>query len=209
MPGRQRETWMTQALLNQNVLVLNRHWTAVHVTTARRALILLYGDHARVVTEDYATHDFESWRDFSRAAENVRKISTPGYQIAIPEVILLTRFQKFPPRHVKFSRRNIYLRDNHTCQYCGVIPPRDELTIDHVIPRSRGGKTTWENVVLACVRCNTKKGNKLPSEANLQLLSTPTKPHWLACATFNTRGQGSSLWQKFIDTAYWNTPLQE
>lgn len=209
-PVRQPETEMTQTLLNQNVLVLNRHWTAVHVTTARRALILLYGEHARVVTEDFATHDFESWRDLSVALDNVSKITTPGFQIAVPEVIMLTRFHKLPPRQIKFSRRNIYLRDNHTCQYCGIMPPRDEITIDHIIPRSRGGKTTWENVVLACVRCNTKKGSKMTSEANLVLLSVPTKPHWLACTTFNVRGQGgNSLWQKFIDNAYWNTSLHE
>lgn len=196
-------------MLNQNVLVLNRHWTAVHVTSARRALILLYGDHARVVTEDFATHDFESWRDLSRAAESVRKVSTPTFQIAVPEVIMLTRFHKLPPRQVKFSRRNIYLRDNYTCQYCGKIPAREELTIDHIIPRSRGGKTTWENVVLACIRCNTKKGSKLPHEAGIKLLSTPTRPHWLACSLFSQRTPDSSLWQKFIDSAYWNTPLEQ
>lgn len=200
---------MTQTVLNQSVLVLNRHWTAVHVTNARRALVLLYGEHARVVTDDFVTHDFESWRDLSAVLENAKKIQTPAFQIAVPEVIMLTQFHKFPPRQVKFSRRNIYLRDNHTCQYCGIMPPKDEITIDHIIPRSRGGKTTWENVVLACVRCNTKKGSKLPQEANLKLLSTPVKPHWLACTNFNTRAQGSSLWQKFIDSAYWNVPLQE
>lgn len=198
-----------QNLLSQSVLVLNRHWTAVHVTTARRALVLLYGEHAKVVTEDYATHDFESWRELSQYVDTMRKITTPTFQVAIPEVILLTRFHKFPPRQVKFSRRNIYLRDNHTCQYCGVMPPKDEITIDHILPRSRGGKTTWENVVLACIRCNTRKGSKLPAEAGLRLLSDPKKPHWLACSQFNARSFESSLWQKFIDNAYWNTPLQE
>ena len=102
---------MTQTLLNQSVLVLNRHWTAVHVTTARRALILLYGEHAKVVTEDFSTHNFDSWRDLSAALDTMRKITTPSYQIAIPEVVMLTRFHKLPPRQVKFSRRNIYLRE--------------------------------------------------------------------------------------------------
>ena len=200
---------MTQTLLNDSVLVLNRHWSAVHVTSARRALILLFADHARVVTGDYSTHDFDSWRDMSLFMNTIRKISTPVYQIAVPEVIMLTRFGKFPPRQVKFSRRNIYLRDNHTCQYCGCIPPKDELTIDHVIPRSRGGKSTWENVVLACMRCNTRKGNRLLHEAGIKLLSVPKKPHWLECSQFVSRHQTSSLWQKLIDTAYWNVPLKE
>lgn len=200
---------MPTELLNESVLVLNRHWVAVHITSARRALILLYSDHARVVTEDYAVHDFDSWRELSMAMKSVKKIATPAYQIAIPEVIMLTEFSKFPPRQVKFSRRNIYLRDNYTCQYCGTVPPRDELTIDHVIPRSRGGKSVWENVVLACMRCNMKKGNRLPEEAGLKLLSKPQKPHWLACTSFHTRPQAHSLWQRFLDNAYWNVPLKE
>lgn len=198
-----------QGLLNQSVLVLNRHWAAVHVTTARRALVLLYGEHAKVVTDDFATHNFDSWRDLSQFLETARKITTPSYQMAIPEVIMLTQFNRFPPRQVKFSRRNIYVRDNYTCQYCGCIPPKDELTIDHVLPRSRGGKSTWENVVLACMRCNTRKGNRLLHEANLKLLSQPKKPHWLECSQFNVRPAESSLWQKFVDNAYWNTPLKE
>ena len=195
--------------LSQSVLVLNRHWTAVHVTSANRALVLLYGDRARVVADDYSTHDFESWRDLSEVMESVSKISTPSFQIAVPEVIILNHFHKIPTRQVKFSRRNIYLRDNHTCQYCGKIPPKEELTIDHVIPRSRGGRTNWENVVLACIKCNMKKGSKLVQEAGLKLLSEPKKPSWLAGSQFNVKSPVSSFWQKFLDSAYWNVSLRE
>jgi len=197
------------SVLNQSVLVLNRHWTAVHVTSANRALVLLHGDRARVVTDDYATHDFESWRDLSTVMDEVAKVATPSFQIAVPEVIILTHFHKVPPRQVKFSRRNIYLRDGHTCQYCGKVPPKEELTIDHVLPRSRGGKTTWENVVLACIKCNMKKGSKLVSEAGLKLKSIPKKPNWIVCSQFNLKAPVSSLWQKFLDNAYWNVPLDE
>ena len=199
-----------QSLLNESVLVLNRHWTAVHVTSARRALVLVFSEHARVVSEDFSTHDFGSWREFTRMSESVKKISTPGFQVLLPEVVMLTQFNRFPPRSVKFSRRNIYLRDNHTCQYCGCLPPKDELTIDHVIPRSRGGKSVWENVVLACMKCNMRKGNLLVNQAGMKLLSVPRKPHWLSCAQYNLRpAHQSSLWQKFIDSAYWNTSLHE
>lgn len=194
-------------LLNESVLVLNRHWTAVHVTTAHRALNLLYADHARVVGEDFQTYSFDSWRDISEYVQSVGMIKTPSFQIAVPEVIMLSRFQKLPPRQIKFSRRNIYQRDRHTCQYCGKIPARDELTIDHVLPRSRGGKTTWENVVLACVRCNTRKGSKLLSEAGLTLLNEPVRPHWLAASQLDVRPNSPGLWQKFVDNAYWNVDL--
>lgn len=195
--------------LNHSVLVLNRNWTAVHVTSANRALVLLYGDRARVVTDDYATHDFESWRDLSAVMETVSKVATPSFQIAVPEVIILNHFHKVPPRQVKFSRRNIYIRDAHTCQYCGKVPPKEELTIDHVIPRSRGGRTTWENVVLACLRCNMKKGSKLVNEAGLKLRTEPKKPHWMVCSQFQVKSPVSSLWQKFLDSAYWNVQLDE
>lgn len=198
-----------QSVLNHSVLVLNRHWTAVHVTSARRALVLLYGDSARVVADDYSTHDFESWRELSEVMNQVQKISTPTFEIAVPEVIMLTEFSRFPPRQLKFSRRNIYLRDTHTCQYCGKVPKKEELTIDHVLPRSRGGKTTWENVVLACIKCNMKKGNKLLHEAGLRLLNQPVKPHWLAGSHFHHKVPTGSLWQKFLDSAYWNAQLDE
>lgn len=198
-----------QSMLNHSVLVLNRHWTAVHVTSARRALVLLYSDHARVVTEDYSTHDFHSWRELSEVMERAQKISTPSFEVAVPEVIMLTEFNRFPPRQLKFSRRNIYLRDNHTCQYCGKVPKKEELTIDHVVPRSKGGKTTWENVVLACIKCNMKKGSKLVQEAGLKLLNTPVKPHWLACSQFQGKVPTGSFWQKFVDSAYWNAQLDE
>lgn len=198
-----------QSLLNESVLVLNRHWTAVHVTSARRALVLLAADHARVVADDYAVHDFQSWREVSEFLEEAARIATPSFQIAIPEVIILRNFHRFPPRQVKFSRRNIYLRDNYTCQYCGVMPPKDELTIDHVLPRSRGGRSTWDNVVLACIRCNTRKGSHLPHEASMKMLTQPHKPHWLACSQFNFRAQERSMWQRFLDNAYWNLPLKE
>lgn len=198
-----------QTMLNQSVLVLNRHWTAVHVTSARRALVLLYGDNARVVMEDYSTHDFESWRELTEVMSQVQKISTPSFEIAVPEVIMLTQFNRFPPRQLKFSRRNIYLRDDHTCQYCGKVPKKEDITIDHVIPRSKGGKTTWENVVLACIRCNMKKGNKLVPEAGLKLLNQPVKPHWLACSQFHAKIPSGSFWQKFLDSAYWNAQLDE
>ncbi len=198
-----------QSMLNHNVLVLNRHWTAVHVTSARRALVLLYGDHARVVVDDYSTYDFETWRELTEVMSQVEKITTPTFEIAVPEVIMLTQFNRFPPRQLKFSRRNIYLRDSHTCQYCGKIPHKEELTIDHVLPRSRGGKTTWENVVLACIRCNMKKGSKLLQESGLRLLNHPVKPHWLACSQFHQKLPASSLWQKFLDRAYWDTQLDE
>lgn len=196
------------SLLNQSVLVLNRHWLAIHFCNVRRALCLLYSDLARVVDEAHQTHDFQSWRELSQAASSPEKIHSPGFSILVPQVIMLTRYSRRPPQQVKFSRRNIYLRDSHQCQYCGATPPRDELTIDHVTPRSRGGRTTWDNVVLACISCNTRKSNRLPDECGMRPRRPPARPHWPLLGQRLHGGPPRSLWQKFVDTAYWNSILE-
>ncbi len=200
----------SRSLLDQGVLVLNRHWTAIHVCTVRRALALLFQDLAHVVTEDYQALDFDSWRDVSASRPRDGSfIHTPQYAICAPDVIVLARYNRMPPRKVKFNRRNIFLRDNFTCQYCGAKPRRDELTIDHIVPRSRGGGSTWDNVALACVKCNAKKGNLSLKEAGLSLVRPPKRPHWLACVSYVPGPRGRSIWERFVDKAYWMADLHE
>lgn len=200
---------MTEAI-NRPVLVLNRHWGAVHICTVRRALSLVYQELARFVTEDYETYDFESWRELSQYGQaHTDMIRTPSYQIRVPQVIVLGRYQHTPPRTVRFNRRNIYIRDGNRCQYCGCNPSRDDMTIDHVIPRSRGGKSTWENVLLACTKCNTKKGDRLIHECNMIPLSQPKKPTWMATLRILPNPEDRSVWERFVDKAYWETNLQE
>lgn len=203
-------------MLTNGVLVLNRNWQAIHVCSVNRAIALLVQDLAYVVTENYETYNFDSWRSFSQAAEeaeamgrSVRYIHSPSFRLRVPDVILLTRYTRVPPRTVKFNRRNIYLRDNYQCQYCGCKPCREELTIDHVNPRSRGGRSTWENVVLACQDCNSRKGSKLLPIKGMALLKQPKKPHWLAVVRASMRGPDRPAWSRFVDVAYWNADLDE
>lgn len=196
-------------LLNQSVLVLNRNWIAVNICDVRRALTLLYQDVARVVTENFEILTFDSWRDLSRFANHDEIVHTPRYPLMIPQVVKLVFYSHFPPLHVKFSRRNIYLRDKNQCQYCGARPPREDMTIDHVVPRSHGGKSVWENVVLACSRCNTRKGNLTLAKSGLALIRKPSRPHWLLGSRPDFNPDNRPLWQKFIDEAYWNVPLEE
>lgn len=96
-----------------------------------------------------------------------------------PAVIKLTRYvNRYRQGHAKFSRKNVYARDNYRCQYCEEMFAPKDLTFDHVIPRSLGGKTTWQNVVASCVPCNLKKGNKTPEQARLTLRKKPQQPSW-------------------------------
>ncbi|MBI5153970.1 HNH endonuclease [Candidatus Poribacteria bacterium] len=199
-------------MTNSGVLVLNRNWMAIHVCTVPRSISLLVQGLAQVVTEDYRTYSFESWRELSLhvQSEGNRFIHSPSVRLMVPEVILLTRFHRVPPRMVKFNRRNIYIRDQMTCQYCGRKPAREDLTIDHVVPKSRGGRSEWENVVLACQACNARKGSHLLGEIHhIALLRKPRKPHWVSIIRHTLKGQERPIWQKFVDAAYWNVDLEE
>ena len=200
-------------MIEGSVLVLNRHYQPVHVTSAKRAFTLLYAGVARVIAPDYSTFDFESWAALG-VTSGQDAVQTIGRMIAIPRVIILQVYDRLPKQKIRFSRHNIYTRDDNTCQYCARLFPRTELNLDHVIPRARGGRTTWENVVCCCVPCNLRKGCRLPEEAGMRLLKTPARPRWSA-ATRTIGGQlGRKLahreWLPFVgvvDASYWNTEL--
>lgn len=196
------------ALLNQKTLVLNRSWHAIHVTTVRRALSLLYQNAAKVVTPDtFEMHDFLSWADLARA-KNTPCIRTVRLLIPAPEVIVLKGYDGVPIRRVSFSRRNIYKRDKYTCQYCGRRRPTEDLSIDHVVPRSSGGKLSWTNCVISCLECNVKKGNRTLKEAGMRLIRQPTKPDWAPYLEL-TLGYRRQSWEKFISDRYWDAELEE
>ena len=199
-------------MIDAQVLVLNKSWVAVNVTPLKRAIMLLFHNHARVVhPSDYTLYDFPSWCALSAyggvPADPRRVIHTPKMDIRVPEVIVLSEFNGYVKREVRLSRRNIFLRDRHVCQYCGRRFGKPELTIDHVVPRSRGGRDTWDNLVLACMACNLKKGSKLPEEAGMPLLRRPAAPRWLPRFGAQIPREELMTWQKFVDLAYWNTEL--
>jgi 5-methylcytosine-specific restriction endonuclease McrA len=198
-------------VLNAAVLVLNRSYLPIHVTSVRRAFSLLYQGLARAVNNQYETFDFESWQALSVTVHE-DAIGTVGGLIRVPRVILLTAFDRVPKRHVRFSRLNIYARDRSICQYCGRRLPRSELNLDHVLPRSRGGSSTWENVVCSCVDCNRKKGGRTPDDAGLRLIRKPFRPRWTPVLGVLGGRAGHPEWRPFlsiVDAAYWNAELVE
>ncbi len=197
-------------MIEGQVLVLNRSWVAVNIASVRRALNLLYQGAARAVhPSDYSVYDFDDWCELSQLNHDGQYIRTPNIRIRIPEVILLTIFNGFVHREIRFSRRNIFERDNNTCQYCGKRLSKSDLTIDHVVPRSRGGGDSWGNLVLACVPCNVKKGDKTPQEADMPLIHKPVKPFWLPNLGARIPRNQILSWQRFIDAAYWDAELRD
>ena len=164
-------------MLKSSVLVLNRVYLPVHVTTVRRAFSLIYQGSAKAVDSQYQTFDFQAWT-CRPVAKGGDAIGTVHGRVPVPRVIVLAYFDRVPKRHVRFSRSNIFSRDRHTCQYCGDKPSRAGLNLDHVVPRSQGGRTCWENVVCCCIACNRRKGGRTPAQAGLRLQRTPRRPRW-------------------------------
>ena len=197
-------------MLDGNVLVLNRSWAAVHIASPRRALTLLYIGAARAVhPQYYSLHDFDDWVTLSQNGLGGRYVNTTSFRVRVPEVILLSLFNGFIHHEVRFSRQSIFERDKSVCQYCGKHFPRTQLTIDHVLPQSRGGGDTWENLVLACLHCNVRKGNRTPDEANMPLLIRPYKPAWMPHFGARVPHDQLDVWKKFVDTSHWGMPVRE
>ncbi|MEX2560896.1 MAG: HNH endonuclease, partial [Pirellulales bacterium] len=154
--------------LAASVLVLNRFYMAVHVVSVRRAFTLLFRELAEVVHVEqgqYANYNFESWREISELKANFKEpnedwIRAVNFEIQVPRVIRLLFYDRLPKQAIRFNRRNIFARDANHCQYCGRRFATSELSLDHVIPRSRGGPTSWENIVCSCVKCNVKNGGR-------------------------------------------------
>jgi len=188
-------------MLDSNVLVLNRSYLPVHVTSVRRAFALIYRDVARAVDKEYQTFDFEQWHH----VDGEPAIGTAKGPIRVPRVILLVTYDRIPKRQIRYSRVNIFVRDKYTCQYCGAKPPRSELNLDHVVPRSMGGKTTWDNVVASCVDCNRRKGGRTPQQARLRLRRKPSRPRWTPLMNLAISHSRYEEWQPFlgiVDTAH-------
>lgn len=198
-------------VLNTSVLVLNRSFLPVHLTTVKRAFTLLYIGTAKVVDRQYRTFDFSSWSDL-RAGYGDDTIGVVNRVIKVPRVIALTTFDRLPKNHVRFNRLNIFARDKNTCQYCGKIFSKHDLNIDHVLPRSRGGQSVWENVVCSCHECNRRKAGRTPDEAAMKLITRPRRPRWTPYSPFTVRSLRYEEWKPFlniVDASYWYAELEK
>lgn len=208
------------AVLSHPVLALNKVFAPIHVIDVRRALSLLVTGAAEVVDTDdphLGTYDLASWREMSELKAEMESggdwVGLVRGRLAAPRVVRLTKFDRRRYRHrgrtsgpfVPLNRRNIYHRDANVCQYCGRKFPTSELSLDHVMPRSRGGGDTWENLVCACTGCNARKADKTPAEARMKLIRLPRA---LKTPVQLIRVQHAS-WAQFVEEAYWNVELKE
>jgi 5-methylcytosine-specific restriction endonuclease McrA len=205
--------------LNSHVLVLNKLWMAVRITDARRAFSLLFRDMAQVIRVDdgsYAAYDFESWADISALRGDFNDLDSNHYEwvqtvrmhLAVPKVIRLLGYDRLPKQDVKLNRRNIFARDRNVCQFCGHSFPTSELSLDHVVPRSQGGESSWTNLVCCCVRCNAKKGGRTPRQAKMRLIREPVQPTRNPVLNLRLGHDKYASWRAFLDHAYWSVELK-
>jgi 5-methylcytosine-specific restriction endonuclease McrA len=170
-----------QRLLQDPVLVLNATYEPINVTAVRRAIVLVLKGVATTEEED---------GHFIHASQ---------FAVRVPSVIRLLEFRRIPYQTRALSRKNVLLRDRYTCQFCGRVMPAHELTLDHVIPRSRGGHTDWDNLVACCHRCNNLKGDRMPDETGLRLMRPP-RPFTLHTSRQIMRmmGRSDERWRKYL-----------
>jgi len=196
--------------LSSSVLVLNRLYLAVHVVGVRRAFSLLCRDLAEVIhAEDgrYFNYDFPAWRENCELRVEDKQphedwIRSVNFEIEVPRVIRLLRYDRIPSRALRLNRHTVFARDEHRCQYCGRRHPASQLSLDHVIPKSRGGTTTWENVVCCCLGCNIKKGGKTPHEAHMKLVAKPIRPKRSPLITLKLRNPKYECWRIWVEAVH-------
>ena len=202
--------------LSAKVLVLNKHYLAVRVTSARRAFILLSRGMAEVIHVDagrYANFNFETWTEISELQHEYELeqhdwVRTVRFDIAVPKIIRLVGYDKLPQQSVKLNRRNLFARDANRCQYCGDSFPTSELTIDHVRPRAQGGGESWTNLVCACVPCNARKGGRTPEQASMRLQCKPVRPRRNPLIALRLGQDKYASWKAFLNDAYWSVELR-
>lgn len=191
-----------ESVLDQNVvLVLNRNWQAVNTTTPAHAFCQMSSGNAMGLDIEGDSRMIPvSWEDWIElpARESDWTVGVVKGELRVPRVILATHYNKVPMRHPKFSYQAIRDRDEGRCQYTGRKLARDEGNIDHVVPRSKGGKTSWNNCVLSCKKVNNRKGDRTPNEAGLHLMKSPDAPKVLPMTLFLRNVHEIPEWEPFL-----------
>jgi 5-methylcytosine-specific restriction endonuclease McrA len=191
---------MNDILNNSTVLVLNRHWQAIHVKTPAEAFCMMASDAATALEISDGNFVPTKWSDWIAlpVRDSDQSVKTPRGLVRVPTVIIAVNYAKVPLRRPRFGVRGVWERDGGVCQYTGRKLDPHEGNIDHVVPRSRGGKTSWHNCVLAHREVNSRKADRLPHEAGLRLRKLPSAPRALPASAFIRNHHGVTDWQHFL-----------
>ena len=192
---------MKSVITRQSVLILNKHWIPINTTTPRHCFALMYSDHAKgiLVEEDKIMPlEWNEWINVNPKEED-RKIKTVKGFIKVPSIIVLNYYDKIPKQAVKFTQKNLWERDNFTCQYTGKKVTRLTGNIDHIIPKAQGGRTCWENCVVAHKDINAVKADRTPEQANLKLIKKPCAPKVMPVSFYIRNREGIKDWELFLN----------
>lgn len=196
------------SVLNELVLVLNKDYFAIEVTDVKDAICSVAVEKAKIIDEEYQKYSLTEW---ARITKELKKdidlrnrypniIHSPNMELFVPHVIIYENSEYMPEagRTVRFSRKSILQRDNFTCQYCGKKPKKEDINLDHVIPKSRGGTNSWSNLVASCIYCNAKKGNRLLTELGWKLIQEPKEPRWKSHIGKPFNKVKAQIWELFL-----------
>ncbi|MFM1802207.1 MAG: hypothetical protein RJA81_1559 [Planctomycetota bacterium] len=207
---------VSSASLQANVLVLNRIYMAVQVISVKRALSMIYkGDAEIILVQDngyFESFDFHHWVE--RSLERMGSwdpeddvLRSVHFELEAPRIIRLLTYDRLPKQRIKFNRRNLFARDGNRCQYCNKKFSPQELSMDHVVPRSRGGPATWENIVTACLRCNVRKGGRTPQGAGMPLVRKPERPKTSPLLNVKLSNRKYASWKIFLENSSWSIDI--
>lgn len=212
------------SIMSLQVLSLNKVYQPMGLISVKEAVEAIFAERAEIIEEElngtFSNHNVNSWLELSAMKKLFKEEGEEGINdlwinwtdpaFVVPRVVRYLNYDKSYVRRVKFSRRNIITRDNYHCIYCNKKFAIEDLQLEHIIPRSRGGKTTWENTATSCYKCNQKKSNKTPKEAGMKLHWKPIKPKFLPKNNkIIVHDPRYKFWEQFISDLYWSTELKE
>lgn len=182
------------------MLILDKNYQPIKILTGKDAIVLLFTDKAYVLDSSYTKYSLDEWIEYSEniSDEELPTIRSTNFNFIVPEVMILPHYTRKHThnRKMKYSRPSVFKRDKYTCQYCGKTYKKNELTVDHIVPRAQGGKSSWMNITTACKPCNSKKADKTLEESGMKLLNQPRVPTWKD--TLENIPDGKSMWSNFL-----------
>lgn len=169
-------------LLDNPITILDKNYVPIKIGTVKNGISLLFSEKALVIDPTFNTYTIWEWIEYSKTNKDptIPVIRSASLNLVIPEVVIIPTYMRKIEhlKKLKYSRNSVLKRDSFTCMYCGTVKNRHDLTVDHIIPRSKGGKSVWLNIVTSCKPCNTKKADKTLQDVGMKLLKLPRIPTW-------------------------------